>query len=314
MKIPKIKSEDFISLEDISRDEIFKLFEYSKFLKDRVKKKKFDKVLKNKTLAMIFEKNSTRTRVSFETGMLQLGGHALFLSGTEIQLGRGETIADTARVLSRYNDGIMIRTFEHDKVTELAKYADIPVINGLSDFHHPCQALCDYFTIFEREKDLANVKLTYIGDGNNVANSLLIGAAILGIDITIASPKKFEPDMDVVKKAFQLAANSHSKIFITDDIDKAVEGSDYIYTDVWVSMGQEKDSAKKMKIFSKYVVDEKLIKKTGKDTKVLHCLPAHRGEEITDEVMDGKSSIVFDQAENRLHCQKAILCTLMGKR
>jgi len=312
MKIPKINSEDFISLEDISRDEMFRLFEYSKFLKDQVKKKKFDKILENKTLAMIFEKNSTRTRVSFETGMLQLGGHALFLSGNEIQLGRGETIADTARVLSRYNDGIMIRTFGHDKVTELAKYADIPVINGLSDSHHPCQALSDYFTIFEREKDITDVKLTYIGDGNNVANSLLIGAAILGINITIASPKKFEPDTDVVKKANKFAASSNAKIFVTDDVEKAVENSDYIYTDVWVSMGQEQETAKKKKIFAKYVVDEKLLRKTGKDTKVLHCLPAHRGEEITDEVMDGSSSIVFDQAENRLHCQKAILCALMG--
>jgi len=313
MKIPKINSEDFISLEDVSREEIFKLFEYSKYLKGLVKKKKFVKILENKTLAMIFEKNSTRTRVSFETGMLQLGGHALFLSGNEIQLGRGETIGDTAKVLSRYNDGIMIRTFAHDKVIELAKYADIPVINGLSDFHHPCQAFADYFTIFEREKDIANVKLTYIGDGNNVANSLLIGAAIIGTNITIASPKKFEPDINVVKKAYKLASKSHSQIYITDDIDKAVENADYIYTDVWVSMGQEKDTAKKRKIFTKYVVDNKLLKKTGKDTKVLHCLPAHRGEEITDEVMDGSSSIVFEQAENRMHCQKAILCALMGR-
>ena len=313
MKIPKINSDDFISLEDISRDEMFGLFEYSRFLKEQVKKKKFAKILENKTLAMIFEKNSTRTRVSFETGMLQLGGHALFLSGNEIQLGRGETIADTARVLSRYNDGIMIRTFAHDKVTELAKYADIPVINGLSDSHHPCQALCDYFTIFEREKDITNVKLAFIGDGNNVANSLLIGAAILGVNIAIASPKNFEPNMDVVKKAYKLAANSNSKISITDDVDKAVENADYIYTDVWVSMGQEKETAKKIKVFSKYVVDEKLLRKTGKDTKVLHCLPAHRGEEITDEVMDGRNSIVFDQAENRLHGQKAILCALLGR-
>ena len=313
MKIPKLNSEDFISLEDISRDEMLKLFEYSKFLKDKAKKKKFIKILENKTLAMIFEKNSTRTRVSFETGMLQLGGHALFLSANEIQLGRGETIGDTARVLSRYNDGIMIRTFSHEKVVELAKYADIPVINGLSDFQHPCQALSDYFTIFEREKDITNVKLTFIGDGNNVANSLLIGAAILGVNITIASPKNFDPNMDVVKTAYKLAAYSNSKISITDDIDRAVENSDYIYTDVWVSMGQEKDAAKKRKIFAKYVVDEKLLKRTGKDTKVLHCLPANRGEEITDEVMDGKNSIVFDQAENRLHCQKAILCALMGR-
>ena len=313
MKIPRISSEDFLTLADLTRDDIFRLFDCSARLKKDVKKGKFSKVLENKTLAMIFEKNSTRTRVSFETGMLQLGGHALFLSSNEIQLGRGETIADTARVLSRYNDGIMIRTFGHDKVVELAKHADIPVINGLTDSYHPCQALADYFTIFEREKDIAKVKMTYIGDGNNVANSLLIGAAILGTDITIACPKKFEPEAAVVEKAYKLAANSYSKIVITNDIDKAVEGADYIYTDVWVSMGQEKDAAKKKKPFLNYKVDMDLIKKTGKDTMVLHCLPAHRGEEITDEVMDGRHSIVFDQAENRLHCQKAVLCALMGR-
>ncbi len=313
MKIPRISTEDFLTLADLSRDDIFRLFECSASLKKEVKKGKFRKVLENKTLAMIFEKNSTRTRVSFETGMLQLGGHALFLSSNEIQLGRGETIADTAKVLSRYNDGIMIRTFAHDKVVELAKHADIPVVNGLTDSYHPCQALADYFTIFEREKDIAKVKLTYIGDGNNVANSLLMGAAILGTDITIACPKKFEPEMAIVEKAYKLAANSYSKIVITNDIDKAVEGADYIYTDVWVSMGQEKEAAKRKKIFSKYIVDTNLLNKTGKDTKVLHCLPAHRGEEITGEVMDGKQSIIFDQAENRLHCQKAVLCALMGK-
>ncbi len=312
MKIPRISTEDFLTLADLSRDDIFRLFECSSALKKEVKKGKFRKVLENRTLAMIFEKNSTRTRVSFETGMLQLGGHALFLSSNEIQLGRGETIADTARVLSRYNDGIMIRTFAHQKVEELAKYADIPVINGLTDSYHPCQALADYFTIFEREKDIAKVKLTYIGDGNNVANSLLIGAAILGTDITIACPKKFEPDNQVVEKAYKLAANSYAKIVITNDIDKAVEGADYLYTDVWVSMGQEKEALKKKKVFEKYRIDADLIRKTGKDTRVLHCLPAHRGEEITDEVMDGRHSIVFDQAENRMHCQKAVLCALMA--
>lgn len=313
MKIPRISTDDFLTLADLSRDDIFRLFEYSAALKKEVKKGKFRKVLENRTLAMIFEKNSTRTRVSFETGMLQLGGHALFLSSNEIQLGRGETIADTARVLSRYNDGIMIRTFAHSKVEELAKSADIPVINGLTDSYHPCQALADYFTIFEREKDISKVKLTYVGDGNNVANSLLMGAAILGTDITIACPKKFEPEMEVIEKAYKLAAKSYSKIVITNDIDKAVEGADYLYTDVWVSMGQEKEAAKKKKLFEKYRIDMDLIKKTGRDTRVLHCLPAHRGEEITDDVMDGRHSIVFDQAENRLHCQKAVLCALMGR-
>ena len=314
MKIPQLKTKDFLTLADYSKEDIINLFEYSAQLKREVKKGKFSKILENKTLAMIFEKNSTRTRVSFETGMLQLGGHALFLSSNEIQLGRGETIADTARVLSRYNDGIMIRTFGHEKVTELAKWASIPVINGLTDSYHPCQALADYFTIYEREKDITKIKLTYIGDGNNVANSLLIGAAILGCDIAVATPKKFEPEYTVVEKAYKLAARSSSKITITNNIDEAVAGADYLYTDVWVSMGQEKETAKKKKIFEKFRIDDKLIRKTGKDAKVLHCLPAHRGEEITDEVMDGKNSIVFDQAENRLHCQKAVMCALMGRK
>ncbi len=313
MKIPQLKTKDFLTLADYSKEDIINLFEYSAQLKREVNKGKYSKVLENKTLAMIFEKNSTRTRVSFETGMLQLGGHALFLSSNEIQLGRGETIADTARVLSRYNSGIMIRTFGHEKVTELAKWASIPVINGLTDSYHPCQALADYFTIFEREKDIANIKLAYIGDGNNMANSLLIGAAILGCDIAVATPKKFEPEYSVVEKAYKLASKSDSKITITNNIDEAVAGADYLYTDVWVSMGQEKETAKKKKIFEKFKIDDKLIRKTGKDAKVLHCLPAHRGEEITDEVMDGKHSIVFDQAENRLHCQKAVMCALMGR-
>ncbi|HOP30629.1 MAG TPA: ornithine carbamoyltransferase [Spirochaetota bacterium] len=313
MKIPQLKTKDFLTLADYSKEDIINLFEYSAQLKREVKKGKFSKILENRTLAMIFEKNSTRTRVSFETGMLQLGGNALFLSSNEIQLGRGETIADTARVLSRYNNGIMIRTFGHEKVTELAKWASIPVINGLTDSYHPCQALADYFTIFEREKDITKTKLTYIGDGNNVANSLLMGAAILGCDIAVATPKKFEPEYSIVEKAYKLAAKSSSKITITNNIDEAVEGADYLYTDVWVSMGQEKETAKKKKIFGKFKIDDKLIKKTGKDAKVLHCLPAHRGEEITDEVMDGKHSIVFDQAENRLHCQKAVMCALMGR-
>lgn len=314
MKIPVINTPDFITLADITRDEMISLFEFSAVLKSGVQKGKFPALLKNRTLAMIFEKNSTRTRVSFETGMIQLGGHALFLSSNEIQLGRGETIADTARVLARYNDGIMIRTFAHSKVEELAKWADIPVINGLSDSFHPCQALADYFTIWERERDITKVKMAYIGDGNNVANSLLMGAALLGTNISIATPKKFEPDMAVVEKAYKLASKSGSKILITNDIDRAVEGADYLYTDVWVSMGQEKETEKKRKLFAKYKITDELISRTGKDARVLHCLPAHRGEEITDSVMDGSHSIVFDQAENRMHCQKAVMCALMGRK
>ncbi|HQO40455.1 MAG TPA: ornithine carbamoyltransferase [Spirochaetota bacterium] len=313
MKIPVINTPDFLTLADITREEMESLFELSAKLKRGVQKGKFPALLKNRTLAMIFEKNSTRTRVSFETGMIQLGGHALFLSSSEIQLGRGETVADTARVLSRYNDGIMIRTFAHSKVEELAKWAEIPVINGLSDSFHPCQALADYFTIWERESDISKVKLAYIGDGNNVSNSLLIGAALLGVDIAIASPKGFEPEMAVVEKAYKMASKTSSHITITNDINKAVDGADYLYTDVWVSMGQEKETAKKKKVFAKYKITDELIARTGRNTKVLHCLPAHRGEEITDSVMDGSHSIVFDQAENRMHCQKAVMCALMGR-
>ena len=313
MKVPVINTPDLLTLADITREEMVSLFEFSAKLKRGVQKGKFPALLKNKTLAMIFEKNSTRTRVSFETGMIQLGGHALFLSSSEIQLGRGETIADTARVLSRYNDGIMIRTFAHSKVEELAKWADIPVINGLTDSFHPCQALADYFTIRERESDITKVKLAYIGDGNNVANSLLMGASLLGADIAIATPRGFEPDMAVVEKAYKMASKTSSHITITNDINKAVDGADYLYTDVWVSMGQEKETSKKKKVFAKYKITDELIARTGRDTKVLHCLPAHRGEEITDSVMDGGHSIVFDQAENRMHCQKAVMCALMGR-
>ena len=314
MKIPVLKTSDFLTLMDISPGEMIKLFEFTSYLKKNAKKGKFKKYLKNKTLAMIFEKNSTRTRVSFETGMHQLGGHALFLSSNDIQLGRGETIADTARVLSRYNSGIMIRTFEHEKIMSLAHHASIPVINGLSDSFHPCQALADYFTIYEREKNLSKVKITYIGDGNNVANSLLLGAALLGIDITIASPKKYSPEMNILERAFKISSVTDSNIMITTDVNEAVKGSDYIYTDVWISMGQEKESAKKRKAFSKYKVTEELLARTGKDTKILHCLPAYRGEEITEGVLDSSASIVFDQAENRLHCQKAVMCALMGRK
>lgn len=312
MKLPKIESKDCLTVSDFSREELYSLFDLTEKLKKETKKGKFRKILKNKTLAMIFEKNSTRTRVSFETGMFQLGGHALFLSGNEIQIGRGETIEDTAKVLSRFNDGIMIRTFEHEKVVELGKHADIPVINGLTDSYHPCQALTDFFTIYERNKNLDNIKLTYIGDGNNMANSLLLTSAILGADISIASPKSYSPDKDVVSKGMEIAALTGSKIEITDNIEDAVNGADYLYTDVWASMGQEKEAQKRKKAFSKFSISMDLVEKTGKETLVLHCLPAHRGEEISAEVMDSDKSIVFDQAENRLHCQKAIMCALMS--
>jgi ornithine carbamoyltransferase len=267
--------------------------------------------LKKKSLAMIFEKSSTRTRVSFETGVTQLGGHALFLSGNDIQLRRGETIVDTAKVLSRYVDGIMIRTYSHDNVVELAKGATVPVINGLSDEHHPCQALADFFTIHEREKSFKGIHMAYVGDGNNVANSLIQCAAILGVNISIACPKQYEPDPFVVKDARQVAARSGSVIEITRDPEAAVKHAHYIYTDVWISMGEEKKAAIKKKALAKYKITKELLSKGRPDSKVMHCLPAHRDEEIEGDVLDSGRSIVFDEAENRLHVQKAIMCALM---
>ena len=263
---------------------------------------------------MIFEKSSTRTRVSFETGVIQLGGDALFLSKDDIHLGKGESLPDTARVLSRYVDGIMIRTFSQEMVIDIARYVDIPVINGLTDSYHPCQALTDFFTIYERESNLSDAKLAYIGDGNNVASSLLLCAAILGVNISVASPKGYMPPKEIIERALSLSSKSGADINLTTDLNTAVENSNYIYTDVWVSMGQEKEANKRKKALSKYKLTSKLLSKCPDNCWVMHCLPAHRGEEIDDDVIDSEKSIVFDQAENRLHLQKALLCTLMGRR
>lgn len=312
MKIPEVKTKDFLTVLDLSRNEIINLFEFTIKLKKEFRKNKQHRYLKNKSLAMIFEKSSTRTRASFETGIYQLGGHSLFLSKNDIQLGRGETLADTARVLSRYVNGIMIRTDSHNKAKDLAMNASIPVINGLTDTYHPCQALTDYFTIYERDKDLSGVKLVYVGDGNNMVNSLLLGAAILGVNISIACPESYSPSSQIVEKAYKLSSLSGVKISVSADINKAVENADYIYTDVWISMGQEKESAKKRKALANYKITGELLKKCSKDCMVMHCLPAHRGEEIDADVIDSEQSIVFDQAENRLHIQKAIMCTLMA--
>ncbi len=311
MKIPGIKSKDLLTVSDLSRDEIFKLFEFTTSLKKDLKRGIHHNYLTKKTLAMIFEKSSTRTRVSFETGIVQLGGYALFLSENDIQLGRGETLSDTAMVLSRYVDGIMIRTYSHNKAIDLAKNSAIPVINGLTDSFHPCQSLTDFYTIYEREKDITQTKLVYIGDGNNVANSLLLGAAILGVDIAIASPPEFSPLPEVVEEARALSSKSGAHILITDDISLAVQDAHYLYTDVWISMGMEEETEKRKKAFTGYKISLDLLKKCGKNCKVMHCLPAHRGEEIDADVMDSDNSIIFDQAENRLHVQKAIMCSLM---
>ncbi len=311
MKIPKLRTKDFISVADLSKSEIFSIYEFTTYLKNNFKKGKFKDYLNKKTLAMIFEKSSTRTRVSFEAGVAQLGGHALFLSGADIQIGRGETIADTARTLSRYVNGIMIRTFNHDTVEELAEHASIPVINGLTDLLHPCQALADFYTIYEREKSLDGVKLAYVGDSTNVANSLMVNAAVLGIDISVASPNKYKPSDDILLKSQEIAKDSGSDIIITTDIDEAVNNANYIYTDVWVSMGQEKQASRRKKTLSKYRITWKVLEKCAPGCMVMHCLPAHRGEEIDAEVLDSYRSIVFDQAENRMHVQNAVMCSLM---
>lgn len=265
------------------------------------------------TLAMIFQKPSTRTRVSFEAGMYQLGGYALFLSAQDLQLRRGETIKDTAKTLSRYVDGIMIRTYDHQDVEDLAKYGTIPVINGLSDLLHPCQVLSDLYTLKEKKGRLKKLKVAYVGDGNNVANSWCYGAAKMGIELFLACPSRHQPNEEVVRRASGEAMISGAKINILEDPSEAVKDADVIYTDVWASMGKEEEAAERRSIFYPYQVNEELIAKAKKDCIVMHCLPAHRGEEITDGVMDGPHSVVFDQAENRLHVQKAILVLLLSK-
>lgn len=311
MQIPKLKTKDLLTITDLDRNEIISLYKFTEQLKKDLYKGIHHNLLQKKTLAMIFEKSSTRTRVSFETGIVQLGGYALFLSGNDIQIGRGEPLSDTARVLSRYVNGIMVRTFSHEKAISLAENSDIPVINGLTDSFHPCQALTDYFTIFEREKNISDARIVYIGDGNNVSNSLILGAAILGSDISIASPEGYSPPQDVVEEALQLAAKSGANITITTDINSAVIDANYLYTDVWTSMGQEEESEKRKNDFTGYKITMDLVQKAKKGCKVMHCLPAHRGEEIDAHVIDSESSIIFDQAENRMHVQKAIMCALL---
>jgi len=305
--VKKLKTKDLLSVTDLEKDEIRKIFTLAKMLKKRNRK-----LLSDKTLGMIFEKSSTRTRVSFEAGMFQLGGHALFLSKNDIQLHRGETIQDTARVLSRYLDGIMVRAISHESVKILAECSSIPVINGLTDLYHPCQALSDFFTISEYKKAFQGLKLAYIGDGNNMAHSLLLLSTILGTDIAIASPKNYSINQSVEEKAEKLAKKSGAKIVLTDDPEKAAREADVLYTDVWVSMGQEKDKAEKMEAFKDYKIDRKIVNMAKEDVIVMHCLPAHRGEEITNEVIEGEHSVVFNEAENRLHIQKAVLVMLMG--
>jgi len=301
-----------ISIYDLSLKEVEEIFNLSEKLKRQLKEGVQHHLLKGKTLGMIFTKSSTRTRVSFEVGMYQLGGYPLFLSANDIQLGRGETVYDTAQVLSRYVDGIMIRTFKQSDVEDLAKYGTVPVINGLTDLMHPCQSLADLFTIYEHKGKLQGLKLAYIGDGNNVANSLLHGCAKVGMDIAVASPKGFECDKRIVEEAREDAKLSGSRIILTEDPEEAVKDADVVYTDTWVSMGQETEKEQRIKTFLPYQVTGKLFSKAKGDAVFLHCLPAYRGYEVTEEVIDGPQSLVFEEAENRLHVQKAIMVMLMG--
>ncbi|CAM4229541.1 ornithine carbamoyltransferase [Paenibacillus phoenicis] len=307
-----LSGRDFIELTDYSTDEIHYLIDLAIELKRKQKNGEVYQPLLGKTVGLIFEKSSTRTRVSFEVGTYQLGGHALFLSKNDIQLGRGETIADTAGVMSRYLDGIMIRTFGHDKVADLARYATVPVINGLSDLAHPCQVLADYQTLYEHKGKLQGLKLAYVGDGNNMAHSLMIGGAKLGVHVSVASPEGYEPDPQIVAEAQEIAKATGAVIEVVRDPKAAVQEADAIYTDVWASMGFEEEQKIREAAFRNYQVDEQLARYAKPDYVFMHCLPAHRGEEVSEGVIDGPHSIIFDQAENRLHAQKALMAALMG--
>ena len=304
--------KDFISLHDCTAEEIESLLKLAIKLKAENKQGIEHHLLKGKTLGMIFTKSSTRTRVSFEVGMTQLGGYPLFLSSADIQLGRGETIYDTAKVLERYLDGIMIRTYAHSDVLELAEHADIPVINALTDLLHPCQVLADLQTVYEHKGKLKGLKLAYIGDGNNMANSIMYGCAKMGLDCAVATPKGYEPDKEVAELAKEDFKASGAKLLLTDNPAEAITDADVVYTDTWVSMGMEEEKAERVKIFAPYQVDSKLTAKAKDDYIFMHCLPAYRGFEVTPEVIDGGHSVVFDEAENRLHAQKAVLAALMA--
>jgi ornithine carbamoyltransferase len=297
-----MKKRDFLTLHDLSFDEMNHILERAAELKSGIDSAKCPLI--GKSIGLLFEKASTRTRVSLEVGIYQLGAKTIYMNPKEIQIGRGETIHDTAKVLSRYLDAVVIRTYSHTTLTEFASHSSIPVVNGLSDMHHPCQALGDLMTIAEKKGRLKGVRLAYIGDGNNVANSLVEAASMTGINLVIACPEGYEPDHDIFERA---TASANSDISLVKEPEEAVGDADVVYTDVWVSMGQEKEAAEKRQKLSKYQLNGNLLSRAKKDAIVLHCLPAHRGEEITDEVIDGPQSVVFDQAENRLHTQKALL-------
>jgi len=301
--------KDFLCLSDWSRDELEQIFELTRELKEKEKRGETHHLLAGKTLGMIFEKSSTRTRISFEVGMYQLGGHALFLSSGTTQIGRGEPIKDTGRVMSRYVDGIMIRTFSQQGVEELARWSEAPVINGLTDMYHPCQVMADLFTVIEHKGDCRNQVYCWVGDGNNMANSWINAAAVFGFELRVATPKGYEPAADVLARA----ADSGARVVCTNDPIEAARGADVLNTDVWASMGQEDEQKERERAFQGFQINGDLIAAADPGCILLHCLPAHRGEEITDEAIESSHSVVFDEAENRLHVQKAIMATLMKR-
>lgn len=300
---------DFISFTDLTKEEVLEIIDYAKRLK---KDKFYDQTLKGKSIGLIFMKQSTRTRLSFEVGVYQMGGQPIYISGSTTQLSRGEDIKDTARVMSRYLDGIVIRTFSHQEVEKLGKYSDIPVINALTDYQHPCQVLADLMTIDEIFGRLENLKLAYVGDGNNMANTLLLACALMGIDISVATPSNYEPNGKAVLESLEIAKKTGAKINITNNPKEAVLDADVLYTDVWVSMGQESDKDKK-NIFKGFTIDDYLVAIAKPHAIVMHCLPAHKGEEISEAVFERFSDVIFNQAENRLHVQKSLMSFLFKK-
>lgn len=307
-----MSSNNFLSLADQSAEELRNYLDLARHIK--LYPKAYAEACKGQTLAMIFQKPSLRTRVSFQTGIYQLGGQGIYLGPTDIQLHRGETIADTAQVLSRYVDGIMARVFAHSDVVELGRYGSIPVINGLSDLLHPCQVLADLQTVQEKKGTLKGLTMAYVGDGNNMAHSIMYGCALMGVNVAIAHPRGYAPDASVTTRTREFAAASGASVLITEDPKAAVDGADVVYTDVWASMGQEGEHAERLARFEGFQVNNQLMSCAKPDAIFLHCLPAHRGEEVAAEVIDGPQSVVFDQAENRLHAQKSIMVRLMGRR
>lgn len=310
--VSSLKGKDLLTLLDYTSEEVKDLITLATQLKKMTKEGKCPRVLEGKTLGLIFEKHSTRTRVSFEVGMNQLGGTAMFMHARDMQIGRGEPISDTGRVLSGFLDGIMIRANSHEMVQELAEYATIPVINGLTDLYHPCQALADIETIIENKGDAKGLKIAYVGDGNNVAHSLVVAAAHVGMHVAVATPVGYECDPEVIAKANAIAIANGSTITITNDPVEAVKDADSVYTDVWASMGQEEEHAKRLVDFKDYQINDELVAHAKPDYMFLHCLPAHREEEVASSVIDGPNSYVFEQAENRLHAQKAVLVSVLA--